>query len=120
MPWSCLFLLIGAHPHRRGNRVSPVAKPADIPVDQPTHFVIDNVYSRRVVRLQRQSWESIHTVPKVSMAEAASGSNSTPDRSMRQVIREILPTLIVRRLRPSALRQKNSKCLFFATYQIIR
>ena len=96
--------------------MSPVAKPADIPVDQPTHFVIDNLYSRRVVRLQRQSWESIHTAPKSAWQKPLSESNSTPDRLMRQVIREILPTLTVRRLRPSALRPKSSTCLFFATY----
>src|SRR4051812_24576000 len=85
MSWSCLFLLIEAHPHRRDNRVSPVAKPADIPVGQPTRLVTDNVYSRRVVRLQRQSSESIPTVPKVSMAEAAERIKLDP-RSLNEAV----------------------------------
>jgi hypothetical protein len=41
-------------------------------------------------------------------------------RSEREIIREILPILIVRPLHPLALRPKNSTYLFVATYWIIR
>ena len=34
MPWSCLSLLVRSHPHRRRDRLSPVAlNPANIPVE---------------------------------------------------------------------------------------
>ena len=73
---------------------------------------------KEVNALRWSKEENAMTMLINTLAAGAAGAvlATSPLAQSAEIIREILPTLIVRPLHPSALRPKNSTCLFVATY----